>query len=168
MDYNAQLEHAHKQIKKLRKLQKNLRKTDDKLLAIGKRITDNKIDKEVHEKVLEELQQLRLQVDEMQQAEKLVNDVHEILVGLKADSDGYLEKADEQRKRFDEMSGELNVVKDMERYVEEAQFRMADEKQNLLLELNKAEELSQNVDKMSIHIQELEHREKEAARREGK
>ena len=44
---------------------------------------------------------------------------------------------------------------------------MADEKQNLLLELSKAEELSQSVDKMSIHVQELEHKEKEAARREG-
>ena len=146
-----------------------MRKTDDKLLAISKGVANNKMCNDgSHELVLEELQTLRQQVDEMQQAEKLVNDVHEILVQLKAESDGYLEKAEDQRRKFEEMNGELNVVKDMERYVEEAQFRMADEKQNLLLELSKAEELSQSVDKMSIHVQELEHKEKEAARREGK
>ena len=161
-EYHNQLETAHKQIKKLRKLQKNLRKTDDKLLDIKAKVEEqNK-----SEEVLEELTTLRKQVEELKQAEKLVQSVQNSLTKLNEDSLALTDEHRKQEASIEKLINDVSSMKNLHRFTEEVKFKIKDESDGLLTEIQKAKELGQTISEMNDHLLELDRKDSENSQRE--
>lgn len=124
------------------------------------------IDTEVGENVLKELTALRKQVEELQEAEKLVNDVSNTLSLMHNDNLVYLTKQNTAEKMVEQLKNELNVVKDLDRFIEEVSYKITHENNLLRSELNKAVELTKHMDSMKTHLEELDRKHRDSTRRE--
>ncbi|XP_076824478.1 uncharacterized protein LOC143470310 isoform X2 [Clavelina lepadiformis] len=153
---SAQLEEkvdsVSKQMKKLKCVDKNLRKTDDQLWRIKEKLEQE----EKYDDLLEEVELLRKTVADMQEAEKIYIQAQEECTELQTALQEELVKTRGLRAEVDKLKKSTRNRTNVERCVEESNFRFDEMKQMFEAECKKANSMKDQIDEFSERLKKID------------
>uniref|UniRef100_H2YF32 Cortactin-binding protein-2 N-terminal domain-containing protein n=1 Tax=Ciona savignyi TaxID=51511 RepID=H2YF32_CIOSA len=152
---NAQLEDKitsmNKQIRKLKNVDKNFRKTDDQLFKIREKLEQE----ERHEDLLVEVELLRKTVEEMREAEEVYAQVSSDCRDVKSALEAELDATRLMRSEIEKLRKNAKNQKEMERCIEESNFRFDEIKSQFDAEAKKAEKMRKKLEEYEEQIARL-------------
>nr|XP_039272929.1 filamin-A-interacting protein 1-like isoform X1 [Styela clava] len=140
------------QLKKLKTVQRNLQKTDDQLWRIHEKLEKD----EEHELLLEEVELLRQRVKDMEEGEMIYTQAQEDCKDIRIKLEEEVTLTRSLRSQLKTLQAQVKVQKDLQRSIEDTDFRFDELQLKFDFEKRKSNDMKQHLQKMKARMTDLD------------